>query len=69
MGAFLGYLGSLTMELQRKREYDFHTLEILFAGMISRLDLVHDYFEIFQIFDVFRTSIFFWEQMRLKMEV
>ena len=55
--AFLGYLGTLKMTLKRRRAYDFHTLEVLFAGMISRLDLVSDYFAIFEIFDVFRTSI------------
>ena len=45
------------IELKRWREYDFHTLEFLFAGMISRLDLVVGFLSIFEIFDVLRTSI------------
>ena len=35
------------------REGDSHTLEVLFAGMISRLDLVIDILMILTIFDVF----------------
>ena len=35
---FLGYLGPLEISLKLRRGYDFHTLEMLFAGMISRLD-------------------------------
>ena len=49
------YLGILKIGLKRKREYDFHTLEALFAGMISRLDSVSDFLSIFEISDVFRT--------------
>ena len=60
----MGYLGTLKMELKRYRECDFHIVEVVFAGMISRLDLVSDYFAIFEIFDVFRTSILgvFWSK-------
>ena len=57
LGAFLGYLGTLKTSLKRWREYAFHTLEVLVAGMISRLDWVSDFFAIFYIFNVFRTSI------------
>ena len=37
---FLGYLGPLEIGLKRWRGYDFHTLEVLFAGMVSKLDRV-----------------------------
>ena len=37
---FLVYLGPSEIGLKHERGYDFHTLELLFAGMISRLDRV-----------------------------
>ena len=70
MGSFLGCLGTLEIELKHSRESDFHTLELLFAGMIFRLDLVNDFLLVFEIFDVFADvhlgSVLV--QMRMKME-
>ena len=48
----MGYLGTLTIELKLRRECDFHTLEVVFAGLISRLDLVVDILSLFDIFNV-----------------
>ena len=50
---FLVYLGPLEIGLKRWRGYDFHTLEVLFAGMISRLDRVGVFLSIFTIFNTF----------------
>jgi len=47
---FLGYLGPLEIGLKRWRGYDFHTLEVLFAGMVSRLDRVEVFFMIVDTF-------------------
>ena len=44
---FLGYLGPLDIGLKRWRGYDFHTLEVIFAGTISRFDLVGFFFSKF----------------------
>ena len=40
---FLVYLGPLEIGLKLWRGYDFHTLEMLFAGMVSKLDRVEVY--------------------------
>ena len=50
---FLGYLGPLEIGLKRWRGYDFHTLEVLFAGMISRLDRVGVFLSIFRFLTLF----------------
>ena len=39
-GMFFGVPGNLGNRLKTLKGYDFHTLEILFAGMISSLDRV-----------------------------
>ena len=53
----MGYLGTLKMELKRRRECDFHTLEVFFAGMISRLDLVIDLLTVLEIFCFFSFGV------------
>ena len=35
-----GVPGTLGNRLKTLKRYDFHTLEVLFAGMVSRLDRV-----------------------------
>ena len=44
--------GKLGNKVKTLKGYDFHTLEALFAGMISRLDLMSDLLTIFEIFYV-----------------
>ena len=53
----MGCLGTLEIELKRRRGCDFHTLDILFAGMISRLDLLIDFLQILEIIDSFWLSV------------
>jgi len=48
-----GYLGPLEIGLKRWRGYDFRTLEMLFAGMVSKLDRVDVFLKIFMIFSTF----------------
>ena len=50
---FFGYLGPLEIGLKRGRGYDFHTLEVLFAGMVSKLDRVDVFLKILTIFNTF----------------
>ena len=52
---FLGYLGPLEISLKRWRGYDFHTLEVLFAGTNSKLDREGDFSRMFPIFYTFGT--------------
>ena len=56
-GGFLGYLGTLEIGLKRWREYDFHTLEALFAGMIFRLDSMSDFFRFLRFLTFFDFSL------------
>ena len=49
-----GVPGTLGNRLKTLKGYDFHALEVLFAGMISRLDRMGVFFQIFMIFITFR---------------
>ena len=61
-GSLFGVPESFENTFKTLQKCDFHTLEAFFAGMISRLDFVSDYFVNFEIFDVLRNSILglFW---------
>ena len=50
---FLEGSGTLKIEPERSREYDFHTLEPLFAGLISRLEFAVDFLQISSSFYYF----------------
>ena len=42
--------GNLENRAKTLKGCDFHTLDIVFAGMISRLDLLIDFLQILEVF-------------------
>ena len=53
LACFAECLGTFKIELERWREYDFHTQDLLFSGPISSPEFAADFFMIVSIFCYF----------------